>query len=312
VVEPGAAPPALVDAVRAAAKQIRFDHAEALPGLQVAFYRDARRRGFGPATFDLQLAAARTGAQGWLALNVCMLTLGEVLFCRLPRQLLLSHLPYVCIDVTHGQPRADSVLVPFRTLQAAKGSGGTCYYSRRRPKLRAGGQELIVAFSRHAVERICDRTVRQWLTFRGSGDVFGFLDNCVYFEDCSDACGQPCFTFYNLCMPGFVTHGYATGVLDELDPGRAYYYRVGYCPAVVEAGFLKAKTLLIPGMRGTPEYEAVSRSSLPRHVRDRMLKDVERLTLAELSKSGDYGLLRWFHTNGVPQVVPLDHQVFRY
>ena len=41
--------------------------------------------------------------------------------------------------------------------------------------------------SRHALERICERTVYDWRTYGGHSDAFAFLDNCVYFADCTVA-----------------------------------------------------------------------------------------------------------------------------
>jgi hypothetical protein len=69
---------------------------------------------------------------------------------------------------------------------------------------------------------------------------------------------------------------------------------------------------IIPGMRGTPEYETLMRSPIPAAQRQKMLAQIEKMTARELAASGDFGLVRWFHENGVPQVVSLDREVFVY
>src|SRR6266446_6927024 len=88
--------------------------------------------------------------------------------------------------------------------------------SRRMPRMRFGTdtRDLLIAFSEHAIERICERTVYDWRTFAGQGDAFAFLDNCVYFEDCTDARGEPSFVVYNSCAPHFNSCGYVQHVLD--------------------------------------------------------------------------------------------------
>jgi hypothetical protein len=298
--------------VRAGLKTLRFEHERLLPDVQLDFFRDARVRGFPAALADLQQAARLLHEQGRLAYNTCMVTLGEVLFANLPREVVDEYLPYNAVDFLYGQPSPKKILVKFRSLRTAKTSGGTAYFSRRSPTLAVRGQEKIVAFSGHAIERNCDRTVADWRTYGGAGDAFGFLDNCVYFEACPNDSGKILFTFYNSCVRGFFSHVYASEVLGEVDPGRTYYYRVGYCPADIEGRFVKAITLLTPGMRGTPEHEAVMRSSLPDHQKKQMLGRVDRLTFRELATSRDFSLLRWFHESGVPQVVALDREVFRY
>ena len=93
--------------------------------------------------------------------------------------------------------------------------------------------------------------------------------NCVYFEDCSEQYGEPCFTFYNYCVPGLPYGDLPDMLLGGRDPNQAYYYRIGYCPAAVDGDFVKAITMLSPGMKGqssnlavTPELAVLRRARL--------------------------------------------------
>src|SRR5262249_4235827 len=139
------------------------------------------------------------------------------------------------------------------------------------------------------------------------GDVYAFFDHCVYYERATLHPGQLAFTFYDLCDDDrFAQHWYVLDVLgkENLDPAKGTpYYRVGYCPAVVEGGFVKAKTLPFPGYDSTPEYGAVLRSSLPRAEKGALLAKATRLDAKTLYQSQDLSVIRWFHRNGVPQVI---------
>ncbi len=123
---------------------------------------------------------------------------------------------------------------------------------------------------------------------------------------------------YNSCVPNFASWDYVAQVLDKPVPGRRYYYRVGYCPVSFHGNIAKAITLLVPGMSrqmGTPEAKLIEQSGLPPDEISRMKAQVDRLekqSMKRLVDEGDYSLLRWFHQNGIPQVVHFEHDVFKY
>jgi hypothetical protein len=176
--------------------------------------------------------------------------------------------------------------------------------------------DWVVAFSQHALEQICDRTVDDWRTYGGHGDAFAFFENCVYFEDCTAERGEPSFVVYNSCAPHFASWNYVTQVLGNSVPGRRYYYRVGYCPVSLHGRFAKAITLLVPGMRkqkGTPEAKLIEQSNLlSADIASLQARFERQKSMKELEEGGDYSLVKWFHQNGVPQVVELSHDVFQY
>jgi hypothetical protein len=313
-IEPTDAPESLVDAVRKVAKQIRLRHAELLNPADCDFFRDARQRGFGFAGEDAYSKAHPLGTKEEFLLfgRLTVIGFGQVLYDHIPWEILKDNILYHCIDVEFSWPAPNSILISFRSLLDAKTSGGKCYYSRRKPTLHIDGRERIVGFSRHAIERIYERSVSDWRTFGGSGDAFALLENCVYFEDCSEKFGGPCFTLYNPCKPNLPFGDLPRLLLGEDDPRKRYYFRVGYCPAVVEGDFVKAKTLLFPGMRSTPEWELLQRAALPRQEKLRKAEEAEKLVYRYIEETGDYGLIRWFHEQGEPQVVSLECEVFRY
>jgi DNA-directed RNA polymerase sigma subunit (sigma70/sigma32) len=97
------------------------------------------------------------------------------------------------------------------------------------------------------------------------------------------------------------------------DPTQLYYYRVGYCPVDFYGEFAMARTLLVPGMRQTPERRLIESSGLPVNEIRRMEEQVEKqLSMKALVDAQDVNLVKWFHDNGVPQVVQFDRKVFAY
>jgi hypothetical protein len=218
----------------------------------------------------------------------------------MPADLLLRYIPYHDVMVN---PRGRRIRVCFRSLRQVKGPGGTAFHSRREPKLVVDGRPLTVAFSRHAVERVVERLTVKWPSYASHGDVFAFFDQCLDFELCQLHPQKLAFTFFDHCTPGFVSYSLAERVLgDDLRPGRKYSYRVGYCPAVVEGGVIKAKTMLCAGHASTPEYGRIMASKLPRAAKDRLIEQAKRMTAAYIRTDDGMELLKWFHDQGVAQV----------
>lgn len=320
--------PDLLDPVRHALDEIRNQHRTLLPRVQLRFYYSVNAAGFTTANEELRQGAAMANEpNGYI---VPLVTLGHLLYNRLPAGVIK---PTRCLDIVHGLgPLKRNIGVRCRSLLVRPTPRGPAYFSRRMPRMRFGadGQERGVAFSEHALERICERTVYNWRDFGGNGDAFAFLDNCVYFEDCTAARGEPSFVVYNSCVPHFASWAYARHVLGRPAPssGDAHaniakavtehtlYYRVGYCPVSFHGDLAVATTLLTPGMNrklGTPEGRLIGCRGLPAPEVARMRAQVEtQLSMRALADSDDYSLIKWFHENGVPQVVPIEREVFKY
>jgi hypothetical protein len=298
VYDTGTAPAEFVSAVRAAVGQLDFDDRTQFPEWEAAVYRLGRAEGAARAIGRLRVQVAGD-PRGVRIMAHFATNLGEQVLRRVPRETLLRHIPYH--DVFF-RPHGRRVLARFRSLRQASGPGGTAYYSRRRPTVTVGGRPLTVAFSRHAIERTCERTCATWPSYAALGDAFALLGQCQAFEPC-ELGGQPAFTFWENCQPGFWNSEVAARVLGgSFVPGERYSYRVGYCPAVVEGGFLKAKTLLFPGHAQTPEHRLMTSSPLPAAERRRMAELCKTLSAARTAEGEITDLLRWFHEGGVPQV----------
>ena len=307
--------PDFVQVVKKAVATIDLEDSSVFPPWQTELYRMLKQQG-GGAVRDafrwLKLECHETGdPRGRIAELQFQFTLGQAVLDRIPEAKREHYLP---INDVMFVPKWDYIHVIFRSLMRASGPGGTIYYSRRKPMLTIGGQSKIVAFSIHAIQQACKRLKPRYkVSYAALGDIFSFFDQCRYFEQCELYGGQLAFTFYDECTEGFVQYRYVPDVLGEenLDPmaGKPHY-RVGYCPAVIEGKFIKAKTLLFPGYASTPEYDAIMRSGLPWDERRQLIEKAKDLTADTLYKSLDFSLIKWFHDHGVPQVVQMDRHVF--
>lgn len=305
--------PELLEPVRHAVAEIRTHHRTLLPPVQLRFYYSVQAAGFSVANEELRQGAAMAGEPVGYIYSV--LTLGELLYKRLPDALIK---PIRRLDIVHGiGVRGNKLGVRCRSLQATTTPRGPTFYSRRQPRMQFGTskQKRLVAFSEHALERICERTVYDWRTFCGHGDAFAILDNCVYFEDCTNVRGEPSFVVYNSCIPHFHCWKYAECVLGKQKPstgdaagdiaraatgGCRLYYRVGYCPVTFHGEIALATTLLFPGMsrqKGTPEGKLIENSGLPAAEVTRMKAQVEtQLSMKALADADDFSLVSGFMT----------------
>jgi hypothetical protein len=308
----GSAPLSLVDAVRAAVLAVRRDYRTILSEPVQDLLRLGRRCGFpvGMALIDKHIDHAPGGIH--YQYQAC-LGLGEAIFRRIPRSVMDAHLLYHTFDVIFGEPQPHRMKVRFRSLLWSPGSTGRVYYSWRRPTVRVCGRDLVVGFSDHAVRWIYERAAFDWRTYAGSGQAFAYLNDCVYFEDVSAQFGQPCFAVFCPCVPNYVGGMLAERVLGR--PVAAHdrlCYRIGYCPSTVTGEFLKAKTLLLPGMERTPERRALEEARLPQLLRSSFEKSMEAFFGRGRQPINVCTVQGWFHINGVPQVVSIDQPVFKY
>jgi hypothetical protein len=304
--------PEFVEVVKKAVAQINFDDESVFPPGEAEIYRRMKREGANRGLSILEQVMAKAKEEGTQPADAYFcFSLGQAVFDLIGEAELLKYIPFN--DVRFFQA-GHHIFVSFDSLLRTKGSGGTVYYSRKKPTIEIDGEKKLVAFSKHAIDRMCDRIQTLWKMYTGLGEVFGFLSQCVYFERCDLDGAQLAFTFYGLCNePICAEYLYVKEVLGEgnVDPSKGKcYYRVGYCPAVVEGDFIKAKTLLFPGFATTPEYRAILRSSFSREKKQAMIEKTRHLDADALFVSQDFSLIKCFHDHGIPQVVQLRQPVF--
>lgn len=300
---PKETPEAFVKAVKFACKHIRFDNSELFTPAHQDAYRYVKKKGHRLIEDWVE------DSKGSLhSLTAYMLKVGTVVFNQIGEEQLTKWLPYHDVRFV---PFNGDFIVQFRslkqktTLSDINGDKTATYYSSKRPKLTIAGKSRVVGFSTHAIQQVCNRVVPTWRTYGGMGDAFAIFEQCSHYEIANIVNESLGFTFYDSCLQGFFSWNYVRELANsDLKPDGYYYYRVGYCPAVIEDEFIKAKTLLCPGYHGTPEYDTLMRSrSVSDGERSRMQEQLRQFDGQALRDTKDFSLLKWFHANGVPQLV---------
>lgn len=176
--------------------------------------------------------------------------------------------------------------------------------------MEINGAKYSVAFSRHALERYCERSVYNWQTYGGMGDAFGVISGTMtkYLPAVihhKSGATQQAVAIYNQCAHGHYNAYYAKEVLgEEYSKTKRYYYLAGYCAVELSGNFAQVKTLLAPGMRGTPEDVALRSANLPK---DEFFEIQNSFKATEsfrgLVDSNDFTAVKWAHDHGVPQVI---------
>lgn len=187
-------------------------------------------------------------------------------------------------------------------------SRGNIHFGLSTPLLDVEGDKRLLAFTTHALERVCERIAPKWRTdIAGLMDVVRFVVYVPPFEVTTLHRDQPAVVLFAACgSPIMLTHEiYVKGVLGKqnYDPyGDCSEYRLGYCPIEFDGPFAVAKTFLPPGYKGTPEHRLLLNCELPKDDKNIMLSLVKDHVLDKQQAQEWIPLVKWFHKNGVPQV----------
>jgi hypothetical protein len=238
--------------------------------------------------------------------------IGETVYEQLKnKNVLLNYIPYTHATI---KPVDNEFLVIFRALQKQKSKFGTLYHSSLKPTVRIDDREYIVAFSRHAIERICERAIMNWQTFLGANDAFLYLERCVKYDIVEDANSKEkkyFITFYEPCAIASGNMIYINRVLEKIENNTDYCFRIGYCPIEINGDYACALTLLTPGMKGTPEDLLLKESDLSYEDKQKIRADVQDMISKKIwFEKRNFEAIKWFHQNGISQVMKVEEKIF--
>lgn len=212
-------------------------------------------------------------------------------------------------------PKGQTIEVHFNGLKRERGAGGTIWHSSWKPKIKYGENEYTVGFSVHAIEQTMNRLAARTYSYAGAGDIFAYFDQCRYYEPVMLNNGEPAFSIWDKCSKGFFSWDYVVLAYGKDANQDNYYRRVGYCPVVFENGYAKAKTLLPPGYRNTPEEKLLFRLNAKerKEMKELVDKPLSEYAIADQSlfliPDNYFAAIKLFHQS-VPQVRQSDTPFF--
>jgi hypothetical protein len=240
--------------------------------------------------------------------------LGNWIFERLPEPCRLKPLPFHYFDV---QPWTNDLLIHFAFLPTVINEHGRIYCSPLEPKVLFGGGKWKVGFFRHAIERICERLCQKpQIGYSHFSSLATYFRYTVYFEPLELPDGQHAIRLFDYCYRDdhVVHHPYVKHVLDNAIPAvqdARLVHVLGYCPVSFIGPRAVAKTFLYPGYRNTPEDHLVRTASIGTAQRRQLLALASDNNAKNFYEVGGFEAIKWYHHNGVPQVIALKHELSR-
>lgn len=313
------ADPEFIAAIMNAVKQFDFLDTKKLGSGFQAFLKLGKEAGFGEAFRVVEEVPSINYGEHQLSGHAktiaVLVNLGSQLLSSVPKETRQKYMPFNDVSV---EPVRREIRLNFSSMESVSGVGGRVYFGRHKPTIEFDGTDYTVAFSRHAIERICQRLNPRFIEYGPAGDIHALFNTSVYFEPVMLHGGQPAFALFDMCGNKGFSHypTYTVGVFGEenIKPGGGkLFYRVGYCPVVFEDSFAKAKTFIPPGFRSTPEYGLALNSSMRPSERKAFLDKISDDSDNESNRlmNHDNEASKWFHENGLPQVFQWSHDVFR-
>jgi hypothetical protein len=231
------------------------------------------------------------------------LAIGDWIFERLPTA--YQQIP-LAIQYFKVQVVDRTIEILFDSLPSKPHEKGRVFYPSHDPKAVFDGNPFPVGFSRHAIERACERMI--WMKPLDYAQLLLIrlqLTGCLTCEGLQLSNGQPAFAMYgSVGDPGNpIYETYVDRILNTTPgiPAERLRYLMGYCPVDFRLGRAVAITFLPPGYSGTPEDQLVRSTVTDRGLQRQLLAAARNNTFGQVL-IGNHEVIKWYHENGVPQV----------
>jgi len=212
---------------------------------------------------------------------------------------------------------SDGAVIRFGFLERQIIDKRIIHCSPARPSVTINGERWTVAFTRHAIERVCERSSFEHpIPYSHYAQCDVYFTGCVHYEPVTFTDGQPALRLFmveTVSVSRDRYRKYLSKVAGLDDTGTFSVppaYVLGYCPLALRKPFAIATSFLYPGYDGTPEDTLVRTADIPRSERRRLLDLAAGNNLVRVIDEGNHEAIRWYHQNGVPQVAFLDRRLF--
>jgi hypothetical protein len=298
-----------VDAVYAAARKVNFDDRQHFKDVDRLSWRTIAQIGANvieewrrSANRDLYEQQENFGDMMSMSL---VTNVSQAIYSLIPDEVKERFMPYNYFTVI---PTRNKLVLHTGRLITKRTPKGSIHLSRSPVIVDVDGERRTLAFTTHAMERVCERIAPGWkVNYVDLMEIARFFSCVPSFEMEPLNSDQNVILLYASCGPSF-TDLYWIHVdhilgRDKVKPdSEPPEYRLGYCPLALDGRYAIAKTLLLPGYRMTPEYRLLSTSVLPRE-RKTELFEMTRDHVRDTDRFEEWlPLVKWFHENGVPQV----------
>ena len=311
VIEQTNADPEFVEAIRTAVARIDFTDANQFVPFCPKIYKRMKANGAWNVIYEI-LQKAKSDLQRQSAseaMQDLLFGVGQTIYTAIPEAILKEYTPINNLRVLLQDKQLRLKCSKLNTVTTSRGSA---FASRNQPRVTIDGSEYVVAFSRHAIQRICERRTNIPYTYRVSGEIHSMLSDLRYFEPVKLRDGQWAIELIDVLHGDmFEYFAFATERFGfkTLRIPRAYIL-TGYCPICFDGDIAVATTYLLPGSTKTPEYQAIGASTLPRMEKEQLRKIVSTNDIVDLDSRLD--VLNWVTDQGVPQAFWSEERLFDY
>lgn len=229
--------------------------------------------------------------------------IGDLIFKRLPTAYQQISLATQYFEV---QVVDRTLAITFDSLPSKPHGKGRVFYPTHNPKAVFDGNPFPVGFSRHAIERACERMI--WMNPLDYAQLLLIrlqLTGCLTCEGLQLSNGQHAFAMYgSVGDPGNpIYETYVDRIFNTTPgiPAERLRYLMGYCPVDFRLGRAVARTFLPPGYSDTPEDQLVRSTVTDRGLQRQLLAAARNNTFGQVL-TGNHDVIKWYHEHGVPQV----------
>ncbi len=242
------------------------------------------------------------------------LYIGTRIFAQLPEAYRERLLPDYCFRVVLTD---EGATIRFGFLSRLEIGGRVFFQPPGGPSVTIDGTEWAIAFTRHAIERACERgSFEQPVPYAHYMQCEAYFAGCVHYEPIALAGGQPALRLFMLETLSVSPERYRdylhkiAGIENARELPALPVYVLGYCPLALHPPYAIATSFLYPGYDGTPEDQLVRTSGLPKEERTRLLGLASGNNLMKVISEGHHEAIKWYHDNGIPQVRFLEKRLF--
>ena len=199
----------------------------------------------------------------------------------------------------------ESIKILLEKLDHFKSYG---YATATNKKVSIGNDSYVVVFPKHAIKQFFTRVVGDWSQYQKHSIAYAALQNSIivaHIEDIAKTRSIFMVKIYATCNNKYLEFSRLDRAITEYSRDKTYYFLAGYFPAILKDGFAIAKTMLIPGMGGTPEWDCVYNSSDKR--RKYFLSLIgTHITEENLLNARNFRLYEFLKSRGLAQIVDRD------